>query len=197
MPVVLFLFVPLFCCVVLIYVFPSIRATTLQEELKKKSAALSDTQQQLERGEQEKAALRGNLDKVSQEAKAQQAELDRRAQSLAANLLKAQQEREAQQKELASTQESLAKANKALKESQKQLDAERKSHKSSMEEKVGSVKCKLIQIKNNCSALLIFLNPQEKTNEKARQELLKTNEAITKAMKESKGQVEQMKEVRF
>lgn len=42
---------------------------------------------------------------------------------------------------------------------------------------------------------LICLNPQDKSNEKARQELLKNNETITKAMKESKEQLEQMKEV--
>uniref|UniRef100_A0A8D0DEE1 Early endosome antigen 1 n=1 Tax=Sander lucioperca TaxID=283035 RepID=A0A8D0DEE1_SANLU len=103
-------------------------ATTLQEELKKKAAALSDVQQQLERSEEDKAALKLDLDKVSQEGKTKHAELDRKAQSLTVDLQKAQQEKEAQRKELASTQESLGKANKALKESQSQLDTERKNH---------------------------------------------------------------------
>lgn len=44
---------------------------------------------------------------------------------------------------------------------------------------------------------LICLNPQEKANEKAIQELLKNNEAITKAMNQAKEQLEQMREVRF
>lgn len=41
------------------------------------------------------------------------------------------------------------------------------------------------------------LKPQEKSNEKARQELLKEKEAITKAMNESKEQLEHMREVHF
>lgn len=102
---------------------------------------MSDIQQQLEHSEQEKAALKVNLDKVTQEGKTTHAELDRKAQSLAGDLQKAQQEKEAQRKELASTQGSLGKANKALKESQSQLDIERKNHKSAMEEKVGSMTC--------------------------------------------------------
>lgn len=120
-------------------VFPLLRATTLQEELKKKAAALGDTQQQLERSEQDKAALKVNLDKVTQEGKTKHAELDRKAQSLAVDLQKAQEEKEAQRKELAATQENLGKANKGLKEIQSQLDTERKNHKSAMGEKVGSV----------------------------------------------------------
>lgn len=121
--------------------FPPLRATTLQEELKKKTAALSDTQQQLERSEQDQAALKVNLDTVMVEGKTKHADLDRRAQSLAADLQKAQQEKDAQRKELANTQDSLGKANKALKESLGVLDTERKKHKSVMEEKVGSVSC--------------------------------------------------------
>lgn len=124
-------------------VFPLQRATTLQEELKKKSAALSDMQQRLEHSEQDKAALKVNLDKVTQEGKTKHAELDGRAQTLAADLQKAQQEKEAQKKELATSQESLGKANKALKESQSQLETERKNHKSAMEEKVGTGSCSL------------------------------------------------------
>uniref|UniRef100_A0A8D0AUE4 Early endosome antigen 1 n=1 Tax=Sander lucioperca TaxID=283035 RepID=A0A8D0AUE4_SANLU len=130
-------FVPLMLC----HPMSCTVATTLQEELKKKAAALSDVQQQLERSEEDKAALKLDLDKVSQEGKTKHAELDRKAQSLTVDLQKAQQEKEAQRKELASTQESLGKANKALKESQSQLDTERKNHKSAMEEKVGSLSC--------------------------------------------------------
>uniref|UniRef100_A0A8D3C3L1 Early endosome antigen 1 n=1 Tax=Scophthalmus maximus TaxID=52904 RepID=A0A8D3C3L1_SCOMX len=175
---------------------------TLQEEVKKKTASLSDVQQQLERCEQDKAALKVNLDKVTQEGKTQHAELDRRAQSLAADLQKAQQEKEAQKKELVSTQESLGKAKKALKEIQSQLDTERKSHKSTMEEKVGSVsfmdnnnnKYKSIYNIVTFTLICICLNSQEKSGEKARQELLKNNETTTKAMKESKEQLEQMRE---
>lgn len=123
------------------YVVWLLRAATLQEELKKKAAALSDSQQQLECCEQDKAALKVNLDKVTQEGKTQHAELDKKVQSLAADLQRALQEKEAQRKELVSAQESLGKANKALKDGQSQLDAERKNHKSAMEEKVGSLIC--------------------------------------------------------
>lgn len=45
--------------------------------------------------------------------------------------------------------------------------------------------------------MLIHLNHQNKSNEKAKQELLKTNEAITKTMKESNEQLEQLREVSF
>lgn len=124
-----------------INVFPLLRATTLQEELKKKAAALSDIQQQLERSEQDKASLKVNLDQVVQEGETKHADLDRKSQSLTVGLQKAQQEKEAQRKELSSTQESLGKANKALKESRSQLDTEKKNHKSVMEEKVGSGSC--------------------------------------------------------
>uniref|UniRef100_A0A8C2ZJA6 Early endosome antigen 1 n=1 Tax=Cyclopterus lumpus TaxID=8103 RepID=A0A8C2ZJA6_CYCLU len=147
--------------------FMPLMTTTLQEELKKKAAALSDIQQQLERSEQDKASLKVNLDKVVQEGETKNADLDRKSQSLTVDLQKAQQEKEAQKKELFFTQESLGKANKALKESRSQLDTERKNHKSVME---------------------------EKSNEKARQELLKSNEGIAKSMKESQEQLQQMAE---
>lgn len=113
-----------------------ISATSLQEEVKKKAAALSDIQQQLERSEQDVAALKVNLDKVTQEGKTQQAEMERKSQSLTADLQKAHQEKGAQKKELTATQESLAKANKALEERQRLLETERKNNKSAMEEKV-------------------------------------------------------------
>lgn len=127
------------CAVLVVRLF---RAATLQEELKKKVAALSDSQQQLECCEQDKAALKVNLDKVTQEGKTQHAELDKKVQSLVADLQRTQQEKEAQRKELVSAQESLGKANKALKDSQSQLDGERKSHKSAMQEKVDTVICR-------------------------------------------------------
>ncbi len=112
------------------------------------------------------------LNKVQKKGKTKYAELDRKGQSRRAeDLQKAQQEKEAQRNDLASMQGSLGKANKALKESQSQLDTERKNHKSAMEEK-------------------------ERSNEKNRQELLKNNEAITKVMKESKEQLEQMREAK-
>lgn len=111
---------------------------------------MSDSQQQLECCELDKAALKVNLDKVTQEGKTQHAELDKKVQSLAADLQRAQQEKEAQRKELVSAQESLGKANKALKDGQSQLDAERKSHTSAMMEKVGSIICRCWQtIKTN------------------------------------------------
>uniref|UniRef100_A0A672JD84 Early endosome antigen 1 n=1 Tax=Salarias fasciatus TaxID=181472 RepID=A0A672JD84_SALFA len=131
-------------------------SSNLQEELKKKAAALSDVQQQLVCCEQEISALKVNLDKVTQEGTTRQAELEKRAQSLAADLQKAQQEKEAQKKELASGQESLGKANKALKESRGQLEAERKNHKSAMEEKVGSASCSLNRSNDSCSLILFF-----------------------------------------
>lgn len=138
-------------------VFSLLRATSLQEELKKKTIALSDIQQQLENRQQEMAALKVNLGKVTQEGKTQCAELEKKAQSLAADLQKAQQEKESQRKELAACQESLGKTNKALKESQSQLDTERKNHKSAVEEKV------LLVTHNYClihfTALTIALLP--------------------------------------
>lgn len=42
----------------------------------------------------------------------------------------------------------------------------------------------------------ISVQSQEKSNEKARQELLKKNEALAKTMNDSKDQLEQMREVR-
>lgn len=97
-----------------------------------------------------------NLNKVTQEVKVKDAELDRKSQSLTADSQKAQQEKEAQRKELASSQDSLGQADKALKVSQ--LDTERKNHKSAKHEK-------------------------EKSNVKARKELLKNNKAITQGNK--------------
>lgn len=93
-------------------------------------------QQQLERCEKEKADLKQNLDKVTQEGKTRHAELDKKAQSLAADLLTAQQDKENQKKELLSVQENLGKANKTLKDFQIQLETERKNHKAAVDEKV-------------------------------------------------------------
>lgn len=91
----------------------------------------------MERCEQEATALKVNLEKVTQEGKNQQAELSKKAQSLRAELQKSLQEKEAQRKELSAAQESLETTNKALKESQTQLDSEKKNHKSALEEMVG------------------------------------------------------------
>uniref|UniRef100_A0A4W5K3W3 Early endosome antigen 1 n=1 Tax=Hucho hucho TaxID=62062 RepID=A0A4W5K3W3_9TELE len=111
------------------------------EELKRKTDSLSDTRQQLERCEHEKTSLQASLDKLAQEGQVRQAELDRKAQGLAGDLQKAMQEKEAQWKVLAAANNGLAKASKDLKESQSQLDKERKSSKIVLEEKVGLVWC--------------------------------------------------------
>lgn len=118
----------------------------LQEELKRKTDSLSDTRQQLERCEQEKTSLQASLDKLAQEGQVRQAELDRKAQGLAGDLQKAMQEKEAQWKELAAANDGLAKTFKALKESQSQLDKERKSSKIVLEEKVGLVWCSVVDL---------------------------------------------------
>uniref|UniRef100_A0A8C7RCZ4 Early endosome antigen 1 n=1 Tax=Oncorhynchus mykiss TaxID=8022 RepID=A0A8C7RCZ4_ONCMY len=126
--------------------FPFCWAAVLQEELKRKTDSLSDTRQQLERCEQEKTSLQASLDKLAQEGQVRQAELDRKAQGLAGDLQKAMQEKEAQWKELAAANDGLAKASKALKESQSQLDKERKSSKIVLEEKVGLVWCSVVDL---------------------------------------------------
>uniref|UniRef100_A0A8C7RES9 Early endosome antigen 1 n=1 Tax=Oncorhynchus mykiss TaxID=8022 RepID=A0A8C7RES9_ONCMY len=112
----------------------------------RKTDSLSDTRQQLERCEQEKTSLQASLDKLAQEGQVRQAELDRKAQGLAGDLQKAMQEKEAQWKELAAANDGLAKASKALKESQSQLDKERKSSKIVLEEKVGLVWCSVVDL---------------------------------------------------
>lgn len=81
--------------------------------------------------------LKASLDTVTQEGKTQRAELEKKTQNLSADLQKVQQEKEAQRKELVAVQENLGKTKKMLKESQSQLEAEMKNHKSVMEEKVG------------------------------------------------------------
>uniref|UniRef100_A0A8C8IFQ2 Early endosome antigen 1 n=1 Tax=Oncorhynchus tshawytscha TaxID=74940 RepID=A0A8C8IFQ2_ONCTS len=98
------------------------------------------------RCQQEKTSLQASLDKLAQEGQVRQAELDRKAQGLAGDLQKAMQEKEAQWKELAAANDGLAKASKALKESQSQLDKERKSSKIVLEEKVGLVWCSVVDL---------------------------------------------------
>lgn len=172
------------------------RAVSLKEELASKAAALSDTQQQLKHSEQAAATLKVNMEKLTEE----HAKLDKKAQSLAGDLQKVQQEKEVQKKELSSTQESLGKAKKAVKESQSLLDTERKNHKAALEEKVMIWKLKsffllfLFSLFESALLTSIFI-PQEKCNEKTKQELLKNNEAITKTMNDYKGQSGQLKEV--
>uniref|UniRef100_A0A673WT04 Early endosome antigen 1 n=1 Tax=Salmo trutta TaxID=8032 RepID=A0A673WT04_SALTR len=146
-------------------------AAVLQEELKRKTDSLSDTRQQLERCEQEKTSLQASLDKLAQEGQVRQAELDRKAQGLAGDLQKAMQEKEAQWKELAAANDGLAKTFKALKESQSQLDKERKSSKIVLEEKVGLVWCSVVD--------------------------LHVGEATTKEMAEVKGQLEKIREMQL
>lgn len=106
--------------------------TSLKEKIKTKTAALTEAQQQLKGSEQDRAALTKNLDRATQA----QAELGSKLQNLLADLQKAQQEKEAHKKENGSLQENLGKTKKALKESQNVLDAERKTHKSAVEERV-------------------------------------------------------------
>lgn len=105
---------------------------SLKEEIKAKTTALTDVQQQLKCSEEDRATLTMNLEKINQE----QTKLNSKLQNLMADLQKAQQEREAHKKEIGSLQENLAKSKKALKESQNALDAERKTHKSAVEERV-------------------------------------------------------------
>lgn len=173
------------------------RAASLKEELASKAAALSDTQQQLKRSEEDGATLKVNMEKVTEG----HAKLDKKAQSLAGDLQKVQQEKEAQKKELSSTQESLGKAKKALKETQSLLDTERKNHKAALEEKVMVWRQKnfflpfLFPLFESALLTEIFLITQDKCNEKTKQELVKNNEAITKTMNDYKGQSEQLKEV--
>lgn len=100
--------------------------------MKTKASALTDVQQQLKCSDQDKATLKMNLDKINQE----QTQLNSKLQNLMADLQKAQQQKEAHTKEICSLQENLAKSKKALKDSQNVLDAERKTHRSAVEERV-------------------------------------------------------------
>lgn len=108
------------------------RVLSLKEKIKTKAAALTEVQQQLKQSEQDRAALTVNLDKANQE----QTQLKSKLQNLLADLQKAQLEKEAHKKEIGSLQENLGKTKKALKESQNVLDAERKTHKSAVDERV-------------------------------------------------------------
>lgn len=114
------------------FVFFRFRVRSLKEEIKTKTTALTDVQQQLKCSDQDRATLTMNLDKINQE----QTKLNSKLQNLMADLQKAQQEKEAHKKEIGSLQENLANSKKALKESQNALDAERKTHKSAVEERV-------------------------------------------------------------
>lgn len=116
----------------ILFVFFHFRVKRLKEEIKTKTTALTDVQQQLKCSEQDRATLTMNLDKINQE----QTKLNSKLQNLMADLQKAQQEKEARKKEFSSLQENLANSKKALKESQNALDAERKTHKSAVEERV-------------------------------------------------------------
>lgn len=108
------------------------RVSSLKEEIKTKATALTDVQQQLKCSDHDKATLKINLDKINQE----QTQLNSKLQNLIADLQKAQQEKEAHTKEICSLQENLAKSKKALKDGQNVLDAERKNHRSAVEERV-------------------------------------------------------------
>uniref|UniRef100_A0A8C5FPE9 Early endosome antigen 1 n=1 Tax=Gadus morhua TaxID=8049 RepID=A0A8C5FPE9_GADMO len=123
----------------------------------------------LQTSEKERSLLQLSLDTLTQDGQAQRADLERKAKGLAADLQKAQQQRDAHGKDLVSTKESLGKVNKAMKETQGQLDSERRGSKAALEEK-------------------------EKSHEKTRVELQKKVEVITKESQETKGQVDRMRE---
>ena len=100
------------------------------------NADLSHTRQELQTSEKERSLLQLSLDTLTQDGQAQRADLERKAKGLAADLQKAQQQRDAHGKDLVSTKESLGKVNKAMKETQGQLDSERRGSKAALEEKV-------------------------------------------------------------
>uniref|UniRef100_A0A6Q2Z9F1 Early endosome antigen 1 n=1 Tax=Esox lucius TaxID=8010 RepID=A0A6Q2Z9F1_ESOLU len=129
-----------FCANIIVFYFMTaivLRATAvLQEELKRKTASLSETRQQLELLGQEKTSLQANMDRLSQEGQKRHAELERKAQGFAGDLQKAQLEKEALGKQLVVVKDSLQKASSALLESQTQLDKEKKNSKAVLEEKV-------------------------------------------------------------
>uniref|UniRef100_A0A8C7KXP1 Early endosome antigen 1 n=1 Tax=Oncorhynchus kisutch TaxID=8019 RepID=A0A8C7KXP1_ONCKI len=166
------------------------------EELKRKTDSLSDTRQQLERCEQEKTSLQASLDKLAQEGQVRQAELDRKAQGFAGDLQKAMQEKEAQWKELAAANDGLAKASKALKESQSQLDKERKSSKIVLEEKVGLVWCSVVDLDVggtdcNIKGSGSFLGPYSLRNKEALKEKEKGVQQLQTQLKTAQGSFNQ------
>uniref|UniRef100_A0A8C5CB17 Early endosome antigen 1 n=1 Tax=Gadus morhua TaxID=8049 RepID=A0A8C5CB17_GADMO len=113
-----------------------IGSAKLRDQLKSVNADLSHTRQELQTSEKERSLLQLSLDTLTQDGQAQRADLERKAKGLAADLQKAQQQRDAHGKDLVSTKESLGKVNKAMKETQGQLDSERRGSKAALEEKV-------------------------------------------------------------
>ena len=100
------------------------------------SADLRDTRQELQTSEKERSCLQLCLDKLTQDGQSQRADLDRKAKGLAADLQKAQQQSDAHGKDLVSMKESLGKVKQALKETQAQLEAERRSSQAVLGERV-------------------------------------------------------------
>uniref|UniRef100_A0A4W5LTG0 Early endosome antigen 1 n=1 Tax=Hucho hucho TaxID=62062 RepID=A0A4W5LTG0_9TELE len=183
----------------------SLRSAALQVELKRKTSSLSDTRQQLEQCEQEKTSLQVNLDKLAQEGQAQQAELDRKAQGLARELQTAQQEKEAQGKELVAVKDGLVKASKAIKDSQSQLDKERKSSKAVLEEKVhfnilivhaltmGSILCLPLQAEKGLNMQLTALTEQHTKTQEALKEKEKGVQQLQAQLTTAQGSFSQEK----
>uniref|UniRef100_A0A6Q2WX61 Early endosome antigen 1 n=1 Tax=Esox lucius TaxID=8010 RepID=A0A6Q2WX61_ESOLU len=127
--------------------------------LKRKTASLSETRQQLELLGQEKTSLQANMDRLSQEGQKRHAELERKAQGFAGDLQKAQLEKEALGKQLVVVKDSLQKASSALLESQTQLDKEKKNSKAVLEEKVG-VFCVCLQAEKGLKMQITVLTEQ-------------------------------------
>uniref|UniRef100_A0A4W5LUC2 Early endosome antigen 1 n=1 Tax=Hucho hucho TaxID=62062 RepID=A0A4W5LUC2_9TELE len=183
------------------YVSASLRSAALQVELKRKTSSLSDTRQQLEQCEQEKTSLQVNLDKLAQEGQAQQAELDRKAQGLARELQTAQQEKEAQGKELVAVKDGLVKASKAIKDSQSQLDKERKSSKAVLEEKIlivhaltmGSILCLPLQAEKGLNMQLTALTEQHTKTQEALKEKEKGVQQLQAQLTTAQGSFSQEK----
>uniref|UniRef100_A0A6Q2XMI0 Early endosome antigen 1 n=1 Tax=Esox lucius TaxID=8010 RepID=A0A6Q2XMI0_ESOLU len=152
-----------FCANIIVFYFMTaivLRATAvLQEELKRKTASLSETRQQLELLGQEKTSLQANMDRLSQEGQKRHAELERKAQGFAGDLQKAQLEKEALGKQLVVVKDSLQKASSALLESQTQLDKEKKNSKAVLEEKVG-VFCVCLQAEKGLKMQITVLTEQ-------------------------------------
>lgn len=114
------------------------RAAALQEELQKKSSALGDAQTHVQRLEQEQSDIKTRLEKLIGEGNVQKSELEKKLQGLSMEHQKIKQERDTQAKELQKVKEALNKASAALKESETQLEKEKKGSTAALEEKVGS-----------------------------------------------------------
>lgn len=119
--------------------YAAFRAAALQEELGMKSSALGQAQKHVEKLEQEQSDIKTRLVRLTEDGNVQKAELEKKLQGMSTEHQKTRQEKEAQSKELQKVNEALTKASTALKESQTQLEKEKKSSTAALVEKVGSV----------------------------------------------------------